>query len=49
MANRVFNISKLLDVKGVTLNIPSKLNDSSGEFSATDHVKTYTYLIHRSG
>ena len=40
MADRGFNISELLDTKGVTLNIPPKLMDPSGQLSATDRIKT---------
>ena len=40
MADRGFNISELLDTKGVTLNISPSLSDSSGQFSKSDRVKT---------
>ena len=41
MANRGFNIHELLEAKGVTLNIPPKLTDSSGgQLSESDRVKT---------
>ena len=40
MADRGFNISELLDSKGVTLNIPPKLTDPSGQLSESDRVKT---------
>jgi len=40
MADRGFNISDLLEAKGVTLNIPPRLNDSSGQLSESDRVKT---------
>lgn len=40
MADRGFNISELLDTKGVTLNIPPKLTDPSGQLSGADRVKT---------
>ena len=41
MADRWFNIHDLLEAKGVTLNIPPKLTDSSGgQFSESDRVKT---------
>ena len=39
MADRGFNISELLDAKGVTLNIPPSL-DKSGQLSECDRVKT---------
>ena len=39
-ADRGFNISELLDSKGVTLNIPPKLTDPSGQLSESDRVKT---------
>ena len=39
MADRGFNISKLLDVKGVTLNIPPSLH-KSGQLSECNRVKT---------
>lgn len=40
MADRGFNISELLDAKGVALNIPPSLSDSSGQLSESDQVKT---------
>ena len=41
MADRGFNISGLLDDKGVKLNIPPSLSDSSGQLSESDRVKTH--------
>ena len=40
MADRGFNILDLLHSKGVTLNIPPKLTDSSGQLLEDDRVKT---------
>ena len=40
MADRGFNIGDLLEGKGVTLNIPPRLSDSSGQLSESDRVKT---------
>ena len=40
LGSRGFNISELLDSKGVTLNIPPKLTDPSGQLSKSDRVKT---------
>ena len=40
MADRGFNILNLLHSKGITLNIPPKLTDSSGQLSEDDQVKT---------
>ena len=40
MADRGFNISELLDSEGVTMNIPPKLTDPSGQLSESDRVKT---------
>ena len=40
MADKGFNIADLLNAKSVTLNIPPKLTDSSGQFSEDDRVKT---------
>ena len=41
MADRGFNVHDLLEAKGVTLNIPPKLTDSSGgQLSESDRVKT---------
>ena len=41
MADRGFNVHDLLEAKGVTLNIPTKLTDSSGgQLSESDRVKT---------
>ena len=40
MADRGFNITDLLHGKGITLNIPPKLVDSSGQLSEDDRVKT---------
>ena len=41
MADRGFNISGLLDDKGVKLNIPPTLSDSSGQLSESDRVTTH--------
>jgi len=40
MADRGFNIAELLHAKGVALNIPPSLSDSSGQLSGSDRVKT---------
>ena len=40
MADRGFNIGDLLEGKGVTLNIPPRLSDPSGQLSESDRVKT---------
>ena len=40
MADRGFNITDLLYGKGITLNIPPKLVDSSGQLLEDDRVKT---------
>ena len=40
MADYGFNISGFLDDKGVKLNIPPSLSDSSGQLSESDRVKT---------
>ena len=40
MADKGFNIADLLNAKSVTLNIPPKLVDPSGQFSEVDRVKT---------
>ena len=40
MADKGFNIADLLNARSVTLNIPPKLTDSSGQFSEDDRVKT---------
>ena len=40
MADKGFNIMDLLDDKGITLNIPPKLTDSSGQLSENDRVET---------
>ena len=40
MADRGFNIGDLLEGKGITLNIPPRLSDSSGQLSESDRVKT---------
>ena len=40
MADRGFNIHDLLEAKGVTLNIPPRLNDSCGQLSESDRVQT---------
>ena len=40
MADRGFNIGDLLEGKGVTLNIPPRLSDWSGQLSESDRVKT---------
>lgn len=47
MADRGFNISELLDTKGVTLNIPPKLTDPSGQLSGAHHVKTHRIALVR--
>ena len=48
MADRGFNISKLLDAKGVTLNIPPSL-DQSGQLSECDRVKTRRFVYMSKG
>ena len=40
MADKGFNIADLLNARSVTLNIPPKLVDPSGQFSEVDRVKT---------
>ena len=40
MADKGFNMADLLNARSVTLNIPPKLVDPSGQFSEVDHVKT---------
>ena len=40
MADRGFTISDLLKTKNVTLNIPPRLEDSSGQLSEHDRVET---------
>ena len=40
MADRGFKIADLLDARSVTLNIPPRLSDPSGQLSESDHVTT---------
>ena len=40
MTDKGFNIMNLLDGKSITLNIPPKLTDSSGQLSENDQVET---------
>ena len=40
MADKGFNVADLLNAKSVTLNIPPKLTNLSGQFSEDDRVKT---------
>ena len=41
MADQSFNIGELFHVKGVALNIPPSLSDSSGQLSESDRVETH--------